>query len=296
MFFDDYPMFTETSHTAAGLSRLNLRHEAMIAANRDVLSGARVLDIASHDERWSFAALKAGATHVTGVEARRKLVTNAEKNFELYGADPERYTFIEGAVFEVLESPSFEVDVVLCLGFLYHTWRLTELLSDIRSLDAEYLILDTQVLSRESRSVVLMGLDAPQHQGSAVLDPYGHNQTVTGRPSVPALQLLLETYDFGIESVYDWRAILAKAPDVEDVTDYRNGGRVTLRCRTGVASDPDALLKVSPRRHKTEQRSTAKRQPQWQGLANRALAKAIGYQLTRVQPKKTQRSKMTVQT
>ena len=73
MFFDDYPLFYETSKTASSKARLNVRHQAIIEANRDILKDARVLDLASHDGRWSFAALKAGAAHVTGVEARPRM-------------------------------------------------------------------------------------------------------------------------------------------------------------------------------------------------------------------------------
>src|SRR4249919_1385884 len=77
MFFDDYPRFAETSRTAASMDRLNLRYEAIFAENRDILDGARVLDIASHDGRWSLAALATGARSVVGVEARPGLVANA---------------------------------------------------------------------------------------------------------------------------------------------------------------------------------------------------------------------------
>ena len=53
MFVDEHDRFRVTRRTAAAAARLNLRHEAMIAANRDILTGARVLDLASHDGRWS---------------------------------------------------------------------------------------------------------------------------------------------------------------------------------------------------------------------------------------------------
>ena len=57
MFFDAYPRFYETSKTSASRGRLNLRYEAIFGENADVFRGARVLDIASHDGRWSLAAL-----------------------------------------------------------------------------------------------------------------------------------------------------------------------------------------------------------------------------------------------
>ena len=68
--FDEFPRFYETSETFAYPNRLNLRHEAIFGENKEVFEGQRVLDIASHDGRWSFAALKAGATSVVGIEGR----------------------------------------------------------------------------------------------------------------------------------------------------------------------------------------------------------------------------------
>jgi hypothetical protein len=59
-FFDQFPRFYESSETATHPGRLNLRHQAMIGDNLDIFEGAKVLDIASHDGRWSFAALQAG--------------------------------------------------------------------------------------------------------------------------------------------------------------------------------------------------------------------------------------------
>ena len=82
--------------------------------------GAR-LDLASHDGRYSFAALKTGAAHVTGVEVRQTLLDRAQEAFAVYGQDPETYRFVRGDVFEVLAREKFDVDVVLCFGFLHHS-------------------------------------------------------------------------------------------------------------------------------------------------------------------------------
>jgi predicted nicotinamide N-methyase len=73
-FFDDYPAFFETSRTGSAPNRLKARHTALIESNPDVVTGRRILDIASHDGTWSFAALRAGAAHVTGIEARDEVV------------------------------------------------------------------------------------------------------------------------------------------------------------------------------------------------------------------------------
>ena len=135
MFFDDYPAFLETSDTAASASRLGWWHRFIIEDNADLLVGKRVLDLASHDGRWSFAALKAGASHVTGVEFRPEMVASARATFDGYRVDPSTYRFIAGDLFELLRDPGqgIEVDVVLCLGFLYHTLRYAELLNGWRA-------------------------------------------------------------------------------------------------------------------------------------------------------------------
>ena len=78
-FFADYPRFFETSVTDTRGRRMEYRHAALIAANRERIAGLRVLDLASHDGRWSFAALQAGATRVTGIEARPELCPGREK-------------------------------------------------------------------------------------------------------------------------------------------------------------------------------------------------------------------------
>ena len=161
MFGDDYPRFIELSdltpkpqplysrerHRGAieQRNRMNERYEAMLGSNRDILDGARVLDLASHDGRYSFAALKAGAAHVTGVEVRQSLVDRAQEAFAFYDQDPETYRFVCGDVFEVLARERFDVDVVLCFGYLYHTYRHTELMYRLHSLAPRHLIIDTMV-------------------------------------------------------------------------------------------------------------------------------------------------------
>ena len=162
MFAEDYPRFIEVSELTQDpdpqsrrrrgrsaiqqSNRMNERYEALFGSNRDIFDGARVLDLASHDGRFSFAALKAGAAHVTGVEVRESLIDKAQETFAFYGQDPETYRFVCGDVFEVLAREKFDVDVVLCLGYLYHTYRHTELMYRLHDLAPKHLIVDTMVV------------------------------------------------------------------------------------------------------------------------------------------------------
>src|SRR5712691_7093696 len=100
-FFDAFPRFRE-----AGSARINARYEALIERHQTFIAGRRVLDIGSHDGRWTFAALSCGATHVMGIEPRSDLVTAAEANLLAYGVSRSRFTFHTGQVDEVLRKAS----------------------------------------------------------------------------------------------------------------------------------------------------------------------------------------------
>jgi hypothetical protein len=73
-FFDQCDRFYTTSHVGNWPVRLNTRYRAIIGGNEQHLRGRRVLDVASHDGRWSFAAVQAGCAHVTGIEAQLRQV------------------------------------------------------------------------------------------------------------------------------------------------------------------------------------------------------------------------------
>lgn len=230
-FFDRFPAFLETSETSSFPWRLNLRHEAIVEANAAVLAEARVLDIASHDGRWSMAALQAGAAHVTGIEARPELVDQARDTFRSYGVAPERYTFTTGDVFEVLARPGHQYDVVLCLGFMYHTLRHSELLARIRATGAEHLIVDTEV-HRSPDPVVRLATEHVERQGNAVPDEFSLGSSVlTGRSTLAALELLASSQGYALSALSDWDGLLRDNPDADQVRDYRIGRRLTASFR-----------------------------------------------------------------
>jgi Methyltransferase domain len=233
-FFRDYRRFYSTG--AAGITsrpRLNLRYEAIFGENKDLFEGARVLDIASHDGRWSMAALACGARSVVGIEARPELVDHAVGNLEHYGQDPDTFRFIVGDVHEVLRSEDLEADVILCLGFLYHTLRFTELLHGIRRTNASHLVLDTQAQRMlDPHPFVRVHREGTQYMGHAKADAYSVGEHVlTGRPNLSAIRLMLGCYGYEVERLSDWARLLADNPEVKACGDYAVGRRITLRCR-----------------------------------------------------------------
>jgi Methyltransferase domain len=233
VFFKKYPRFVATSSVASTPGRLNLRHQVIFDDNREIFEDARVLDIASHDGRWSLAAIEAGAKHVTAIEARADLVEHAEDNLGHYGVERDRYRVIHGDVFDVLggSQHELEADVVLCLGFLYHTLRYQDLFHGIRSVDPTYLLLDTAVY-RSEEPVVRVKAEDIERQGNSAAGQLAYDgRMLVGRPSPAALELMLDSFGFEVEKKFDWQRFLRTRPMVTTVKSYRRGDRVTWLCR-----------------------------------------------------------------
>src|SRR5215831_19813076 len=239
-FFDRYPRFYRTSSTAAETARLNLRYEAIVGQNRDIFNGASVLDLASHDGRFSLAALAAGARLVTGIEARPELVKAATENLSEYGYRADRVRFVTGDVHQVLGTCDFDADVVLCLGFLYHTLRYNELLHGIRRTGARYLIIDTfspHMMAPVPNVNVIT--EYGDQEGAAAADAYTCGPAVlVGRPNLAAIRTMLGAYGYRVERLSDWAGLLRDNPTTEDCGDYANQKRITVRCVNAKAAPP----------------------------------------------------------
>ena len=234
MLFDDYPRFLDTSATASNRKRLRLRHRAMFGSNAEIFTGARVLDIASHDGRWSMAALQAGAAHATGIEANPDLLKSAEETFEHYDVPRDTYRFVNDDIFDVLGDPGgheIDVDVVMCIGFIYHTLRYQELFSGVRALNPRHFLVDTAVILDDEPMVKLFSEDVSKESSGLDHTFARAGRLVTGRPSVPALEMLLETHGFTVVKRFDWQGFLERHhPEAKVVGSYREGRRVTWLC------------------------------------------------------------------
>ena len=226
-FFDRYPRFYETSTTAPVPNRLNKRYRALIEANKAIISGKSVLDLASHDGRWSFAAYKAGARFVLGIEAREYLVKNARDNLLVYDVPERQVQFIAGDVFETfdqLEPNRF--DTVFCFGFLYHTMHHMLVLNEIARLRSTHLILDTAIDLDPDPVVFLRSEDVTHEAFGAVPDPGDREHILTGVPTKSALELMLSHSGFPLITYFDWHQAGVKQWD--DLVDYHKGQRVSL--------------------------------------------------------------------
>jgi len=232
-YFEKTPMLLEGGPDLD--IRLPARHAAIIRDNLDLIVGASVIDIASNNGRWSFAALDAGASRVMGIEARRQFLAAAVENRTALGIDRERCEFIEGDVFSVL--PDLEpggFDTALLLGFLYHTLRHDELFYQLRRLGVRNIVVDTKV-SQATGPVIELRSDSTTNPMDGI-DEWsgGRSSVVVGYPTVEAITFLLAAHGYGDCKHFDWSAYLRDHPKsgtVPQLNLYRTGGRVTFTCR-----------------------------------------------------------------
>jgi hypothetical protein len=220
-FFDAFPRFIESSATGPWLDRLNARYLALIHSNRDVLHGARALDLASHDGRFSFAALQTGAQHVTGIELDDLVRREGLENMKVYGVPEDRYDFVLGDIFDHIDQVE-PFDVAFCFGILYHITDHMRLLSEIAAREPRHLIIDTHTSPLSGAVIELRNAkgETPPPPGSYV----------EGHPTRAALEAML-TYFGWTFTYFDWAG--SGLAETEHMDDYRIGKRVSLRVDCG---------------------------------------------------------------
>ncbi len=201
----------------AQLNRLNARYRTFLAPNSDRLRGQRVLDLASHDGRWSYAALVNGADRVTGIEARGELIGKAD-----YILDAElrrRVQFIEGDIFDVLPgllSRGERFDVILCLGIFYHIMdhhRLVKLMTAFRP---ELIILDTGLIDSDEPFIKLK-TESTDHYLNAAESYAGQQEALVGIVSRGGIELLANSFGYTVRYEH-WHA--SAFQDRSGLTDY----------------------------------------------------------------------------
>lgn len=235
-FFDVHDRFLRTDGVGAWPDRLNARHAAIVDRNRHLFERARVLDLASHDGRWSFAALKAGACHVTGIEARGQLVGRANALMQSYCVAGDRFAFVEVDILKARHLHEQRFELVMCLGYFYHTMHHVAVLELIHATGAPALIIDTMVAPGDDVSIRI-ARERVDHIGAGYSDSgLALGRLLIGRPTVPALNFMLAHYGFSAE-YFDWPALIsarripvdasAKRSNRNPVVDYALGERIT---------------------------------------------------------------------
>jgi hypothetical protein len=139
---------------------------------------------------------------------------------------------VRGDVHRRLLRPGITGDVVMCLGFLYHTARYVELMAGIRSTGAEYVIVDTRVLPHAEGPVVELRSEGTGGQALAIKDQFAlDGRVISAVPSEAAVVLMLEAAGYDVDHRTDWPALLARHPEARAIGQYTDGRRVTFRAK-----------------------------------------------------------------
>ncbi|MBF4161146.1 class I SAM-dependent methyltransferase [Nocardioides acrostichi] len=199
-FLDDLPRYAEKK---LAINRLNTRHDLIVTPFAEELSDARVLDLAAHDGRWSYALAAAGAREVVGVEARADMAAQFADYPE--GAVKQRVSQIVGDMYDVLPTLRDQTfDVVAVYGVFYHVMDHYRLLRMIRDLSPRLVIVDSEFalapepvirIAREDPEVHLNTIERAESGGSPI-----------GVPSFSAMELMAESLGWSTEWT-DWQRV-----------------------------------------------------------------------------------------
>lgn len=188
------------------LNRLNRRHEMLVTPYAGDLAGSRVLDLASHDGRWSYALSAAGAREVVGVEARGDQI-------EQYAAYPDgevkdRVSFVHGDVYDVLpelaqRGESF--DVVAIFGLYYHVMDHYGLLELVHRLRPRLVVIDSE-FARSADPVIRLATETTDSHLNSISHTAGQAVAPVGVPSRSAMELMARTLGYAVEWS-DWGSV-----------------------------------------------------------------------------------------
>jgi len=209
-----------------GMNRLNWRSEIMFTRNKERIVGKRILDLACANGRLSFPCLALGAASVVGVEGRQSRIDVGQKRFAQlpYG---NKMTFVLDDVFNFLDQVKpGTFDVILCLGFLYHTTRQVDFFRACQRLKPETVFVDTSVAKNywwfgknmfgKPPALFLGREDATRE--SDTIDP----DSIMYWPTTSYIETMFDYIGYG------WRRLAFKGAGITDWTalpDYKKGIR-----------------------------------------------------------------------
>lgn len=198
-FFDFLGGLARYATSDSEVARMNRRFEHLVEPFRAEIEGARVLDLAAHDGRWSYALAGAGAASVDGVEVRPDLIAQ----FAAYPDTPfkARVRLIRSDLFEALEDFVREgrvYDVVAVFGILYHLMDHHRLFVLIRRLRPRLVIVDSEFMTHAWPMVQLIREDPSNILNAA---PYyeGQEKVLKGIPSSAAMEAIADTLGYRLE-------------------------------------------------------------------------------------------------
>jgi hypothetical protein len=207
-----------------GISRMNWRYRHIVEPITDELNGATVLDLGSHDGRWSYALAAAGAS-VTGIEGRGDLIAQFSRYPESEATS--RVKFIEGDFLiemDRLQAEGTRFDVVTCLGVFYHTMQHYRILMQMIAFRPKVIVIDS-VFHLSDRPMITFTVENTGLDRASIAQQDGQSMAPVGRISRPGLELLVNTLGYAVE----WNEWDVPEEQRESVKDYFGQPRNMLR-------------------------------------------------------------------
>jgi len=206
-------------------ARLLERKKRIIDANLDAISGKTIVDLASNNGRWSYAAIEAGATKVISIEGRQERIDDAKQYFSDLKVSDKIETNCGDMYHWLFENADLRPDTVFCLGIYYHIMDHYFLLKQIANLQPKTVIIDSGFV-RSFRNSVHVQLENPDRHLNALKVHPDQQAEFAGFVS---LGLMIQmSWNLG----YSCRPVIwdpAELDSPSSVQDYLMGRRYTLR-------------------------------------------------------------------
>lgn len=224
--FSDENVFVKSSKVASTSRRLNERCKLLFKSIN--LKNKKILDLGCHNGRWMFAALKFGASFVTGVDNSRNYLNKAEENFKNYPEYKNKFTLKESDMLSFLKKEKFNYDVIFCFGVLYHTLEQLEILKECYRLNPKMLIVDTTVFNCDfSESAIDSNL---KKYNLKIAEPsfyMVHKKNNIDKweimPSSKIVEIWIEKIGFKFEKLLNYDESITEK-------DYKEKQRITYHC------------------------------------------------------------------
>lgn len=212
------------------IERLNWRYAHIVEPLRAEISGARILDLGSHDGRWPLAYADAGAKEVIGIEGRASLV---EKFGSYPGKNKDRIDIRVGDFVTEMDKLIAEgetFDIVSCLGVYYHTTHHYRIMCQMAALRPRLIILDSEFL-RTQEPVIRITKENPASDLNTIQQFPGQDRTPIGIASMPALRVMVSSVGYSARKV-EWAVPERDRACIADYYDkFENRKRITLLLR-----------------------------------------------------------------
>lgn len=219
--------FHDFGETPRARNRLAERHKRIVDANIEHIRGKSVLDLASNNGRWCYAACAAGARKVQGVEGRAEKAAEGLELIAKNGFGGSCAIDVADIYDWLFANQQERFDTIFCLGIYYHVLDHNLLLKLMARVQPECIIIDSGFV-RSFDLLVHIQTENPSLHLNALPAYPNQDQEMVGIVSLGMVQRMAWKCGYRVEPVI-WNP--TEVEDKTSVHDYLKGLRYTLRLR-----------------------------------------------------------------